>query len=92
VQFPDYGTELWSPCTRNGSRKTGKHCDFSTYITKRARAQFGVRAEMNFRDYGTVLWALVSRNSSRKHRDFSTFFAKRARAQSDACAEVQFPN
>jgi hypothetical protein len=27
VQFPDYGTVLWSPGSRNDSRK---HSDFST--------------------------------------------------------------
>jgi hypothetical protein len=29
VQFPDYGTGLWSPGSRNGSRRAGKHCDLS---------------------------------------------------------------
>jgi hypothetical protein len=72
VQFPDYGTELWSPCSRNGSRKAGKHCDISTYLTKRARAQSRECAEVQFPDYGTVLWVPGSRNDSRKHRDFST--------------------
>jgi hypothetical protein len=33
VQIPDYGTVLWSPGSRKGSRKTGKHCEFSTYLT-----------------------------------------------------------
>jgi hypothetical protein len=81
VQFPDYGTVLWSPGSRNGSRKStaisaptlrrervlslahaqrcnflimehccgplavdiikGDHCDFSTYLAKRVRAQSG---------------------------------------------------
>jgi hypothetical protein len=31
----------------------GKHCDFSTYLTKRARAQSGACAEVHFPDYGT---------------------------------------
>jgi hypothetical protein len=35
----------------------GKHCDFSTYLTKRARAQSGACAELKFPDYGTVLWS-----------------------------------
>jgi hypothetical protein len=70
----------------------GKHCDFSTYLAKRARAQFGAFAEVQFPDYGTVLWSPGSRNGSRKHCDFSTYIAKRASDQSGACAEVQFPD
>jgi hypothetical protein len=66
VQFPDYGTMLWSPGSRKFSKKAGKHCDFSTYLTKRARALFGAFAEMQFPEYGTVLWAPDSRNCSRK--------------------------
>jgi hypothetical protein len=31
VQDPDYGTELWSPCSRHCSRK---HFDFSTYLER----------------------------------------------------------
>jgi hypothetical protein len=61
--FPDYGTELWSSVTRNGSRK---HCDFRTYLAKRARVQFGACAEVQFPDYGTVLWSPGSRNFYRK--------------------------
>jgi hypothetical protein len=34
----------------------GKHCDFSTYLAKRVRAQSGACEEVNFPDYGTVLW------------------------------------
>jgi hypothetical protein len=29
----------------------GKHCDFSTYLAKRARAQSGACAEVQFPDY-----------------------------------------
>jgi hypothetical protein len=70
VNFPDYGTVLWSPGSRNCSRKAGKHCDFNTYYTKRARAQFGACAEVQLPDYGTVLWAPGSRNYSRKSLRF----------------------
>jgi hypothetical protein len=112
VEFPDYGTVLWSPCIRNDSRKQestaisapilprerelsllhvqkytflimelccgplavemipGKHCYFSTYLAKRARAQSGACAEEQFPDYGTVLWASGSRNYSRKALQF----------------------
>jgi hypothetical protein len=40
----------------------GKHYDFSTYLTKRARAQSGECAEVQFPDYGTVFWSPGSRN------------------------------
>jgi hypothetical protein len=55
VQFPDYGTMLWSPGSRKFSRKAGNHCDFSTYLTKRTRALFAACAEMQFPEYGTML-------------------------------------
>jgi hypothetical protein len=44
----------------------GKHCDFSTYLERRARAQSGTCAEVEFPNYGTDFWALVNRNFSRK--------------------------
>jgi hypothetical protein len=31
----------------------GNHCDFSTYLAKRARAQSGACSEVQFPDYGT---------------------------------------
>jgi hypothetical protein len=83
---------LWYSGNRNFSRKAGKHCDLSTYLTKNARAQFVACAEVKFPDYGTVLWAPGSRKFPGKHCDFSTYFAKRARARSGACAEVKFPD
>jgi hypothetical protein len=33
----------------------GKHCDFSNYLAKRARAQTGECAEVQFPDYGREL-------------------------------------
>jgi hypothetical protein len=44
----------------------GKHCDFSTNVTKRARTQSGAWPKVKFPEYGTVLWSPVSRNISRK--------------------------
>jgi hypothetical protein len=38
-----------------------EHCDFSTYLTKRASGKFGACAEGKFPDYGTVQWAHGSR-------------------------------
>jgi hypothetical protein len=61
----------------------GKHCDFCTYLSKRAIAQSGACAEVQFPDYGTVLWSPGSRNFSRKagkHCDFSTYLTMIARA------------
>jgi hypothetical protein len=44
----------------------GKHCDFSTYLAKRARTQSGACAVLQFPEYGTVLWTPGNRNYSRK--------------------------
>jgi hypothetical protein len=44
----------------------GKHCDFSTYLAKRAGAQSGAYSEEQFPDYGTELCSLGIRNGSRK--------------------------
>jgi hypothetical protein len=68
----------------------GKHCDFSTYLAKRAQAQSVACAEMHFPVYGTVLWSPVSRNGSRKHCEFSTYLSESERAQSGECAEFIF--
>jgi hypothetical protein len=38
-----------------------KHCDFSTYLAKRATAQSGAFSEVHFPDYGTELWSPGSR-------------------------------
>jgi hypothetical protein len=59
----------------------GKHCDFSTYLSQRARTQSGACAEVQFPDYGTVLWFPVSKNCFRKtgkHCDYSTYLIKGA--------------
>jgi hypothetical protein len=44
----------------------GNHCDFSTYLAKRATARSGVCAVLQFPDYGTLLWYPGSRNCFRK--------------------------
>jgi hypothetical protein len=44
----------------------GKHCDFSTYLAKRAGAQSGACADVQFPDYGKVLWSPDNRNASKK--------------------------
>jgi hypothetical protein len=44
----------------------GKHCDFSTYLAKRAGAQSGALAEEQIPEFGTVLWSKDNRNSSKK--------------------------
>jgi hypothetical protein len=43
-----------------------EHWDFSTYLAKRARAQSGACAEVQFPVYGTVQWSPDSRNISKK--------------------------
>jgi hypothetical protein len=48
----------------------GKHCDFSTYLAKRARAQSGAYAEVQFPDYLTELCSTASKNGSRKALQF----------------------
>jgi hypothetical protein len=134
VQFPVYGTVLWSPgsrifpgntsilahilprerelCLAHAQRSSfliteeycgplavemipGKHCEFSTYLTKRARTHSGAWTDVKFPDYGTVLWSPGSRDFARKaakHCDFSTYLTKRARALFGASAVVQFPD
>jgi hypothetical protein len=70
----------------------GKHCDFSTYLAKRSRAQSGACAEVQFPDYGTVLLSPGSRNCSRETLRLQLLCCKSARDQSGACAELQFPD
>jgi hypothetical protein len=48
----------------------GKHLAFSTYLAKRAKAQSGALAEVQFPDYGTEMWSPVSRNDSKKALGF----------------------
>jgi hypothetical protein len=45
----------------------GNHCDFSTYLAKRKRAQSGACAEVNFSDYCTELWTLAVEMIPGKH-------------------------
>jgi hypothetical protein len=44
----------------------GKHWDFSTYLTKKARAKSGASVEVHFLDYGTMMLSPGGRNISRK--------------------------
>jgi hypothetical protein len=55
---------------------SGKHCDFSNHLDKRASAQSGACAEVQFSDYGTVLCSPGSRNWSKKHFHFSTYLPR----------------
>jgi hypothetical protein len=47
-------------------RDPEKHSDFSTYLAKRARAQSGACAEVQFPDYGTELCSPANRKFSKK--------------------------
>jgi hypothetical protein len=53
-----------------GELVPGNHCDFSTYLAKRARVHSGAFAEVQFPDYGTVLLYPGSRIFSRKALQF----------------------
>jgi hypothetical protein len=70
----------------------GKHCDFSTYLAKRARAQSGACAERSFEIMEQSSSPLAVEIILGKHRDINTYFAKRTRPQSGACGEVHFPH
>jgi hypothetical protein len=67
-----------------------EHCDFSTYPAKRATAQSGAFAEVQFLIIEQSCGLLAVEIIPGKHCDFSTYLAKRARAQSGSCAVVQF--
>jgi hypothetical protein len=85
VQFPDYGTELWSP----GSRKKQESTAFSKPILPRERELCLEHAQRcRFLIMEESCCPLSVENFQEKHCDFSTYLAKRARAQSGACAEV----
>jgi hypothetical protein len=70
----------------------GKYCYFNTYLDKRARAQSGACAELQFPEFKTELWSHGSRIFPEMLCDFSNSLAKGARAQSGACAEGHFPD
>jgi hypothetical protein len=92
VQFHDYGTVLWSPGSRNGSRKAGNHCDFRTYLTKRERElSLALVQRCSFLIMEQCCGPLAVEFFPGNHCDFSTYLPKRARAQSGACPELQFP-
>jgi hypothetical protein len=89
VQFPDSGPVLWSPGSRNISRK---HCDFSTNIAKNARATLAHAQRSSFLFMEQCCGPLSVEMIPGNHCDIITYLAKRTRAQSGAYAEVQFPD
>jgi hypothetical protein len=93
VQFHDYGTVLWTPSSRNGSRKAGKHCDFSTYlINKERELSLALWQRCVFLIMEQCCGSLAVEIIPGKHCDFSTYLAKRARNLSGVCAEGHFPD
>jgi hypothetical protein len=82
VQFPDYGTVIWSRFGRNFSRK---HCDFSTYLPKRERAQYGACAKAKFLIMEQYFGPLAVEIIPVKHRDFSTYLAKKESSVGRIC-------
>jgi hypothetical protein len=47
-----------------------EHCEFSSYLAKRAIAQSGTCAEVQFSDYGTELWSTCNKIISKKSLRF----------------------
>jgi hypothetical protein len=64
-----------------------KHCDFSTYLAKRARTQSGACAELQFPDDGTVLWSPDSKNCFSGSTEISAPILPRERELSLAHAQ-----
>jgi hypothetical protein len=69
-----------------------KHCGFSTYLTKCARARSGACAEVQFTDYGSVLWSPGSRNGSREALRFQNISCQASESSVWSMSEVQFPD
>jgi hypothetical protein len=133
VHFPDYGTELWSPGSRNDLRKQEstaisapilpierelrllheQRCSF--LIMEQCCGALAVEIvpeitvipahilprerELSLEHVRRCIFLIMELRCGPltleiipgKPCDFSTILAKRARAQSGACAEVQFP-
>jgi hypothetical protein len=62
----------------------GEHCDFSTYLTKRASSKFGACAEGNFLIMEQCCGPLAVEMIPGKHCNFSNNLDKSSRAQSGA--------
>jgi hypothetical protein len=56
----------------------GKHCNFSTYLAKRARAQSGASAEVSFLIMEQCSCPFSVEIFPGKHCDFSTYLAKKS--------------
>jgi hypothetical protein len=65
-----------------------KHCDFSTYLAKGARAQSGECAAVHFFDNGTELCSSGSRNISKKSLRFQHLSCQDSESSSAAYAEL----
>jgi hypothetical protein len=88
VHFPDYGTVLWSPFSRNDSRKQ-ESIAISTPILPRERELSLLHAQWCiFLIIEQCCGPLAVGIIPGEHCDFSTYLTKRARDQSGACAEV----
>jgi hypothetical protein len=80
---------LWAPVSSNYSRKA---LDFITYLAKRARAQSGAYAEVQFPDNGTELRSPDSRNGSRKALRFQHLSCQESEISVWRMRRGQFPD
>jgi hypothetical protein len=87
VHFPDFGTVLLSPGSRNSFRKAQlfQHLSCQEREVSLAHAQ-----SCSFLIIEQCCGLLAVEIFPGKHCDFSTYLANSARAQSEAFAEVQF--
>jgi hypothetical protein len=90
VQFPDYGTELWSPGSRNISME-------GTAISAQTLPR---EPELSLEHAQRCSFLIMEQSSGPLaveivpgiHCNYSTKLTKKARTQSGACAEVFFPD
>jgi hypothetical protein len=78
VQFPDYGTVLWSPYSRNYSRKALR---FQHLFCQERELSLEHAQMCSFLIMEHCCGPLAVEMVPRKHSDFSTYLAKRASAQ-----------
>jgi hypothetical protein len=90
VQFPDYGTELWSPGSRKCSRKITAIPELN--LPRERELSLQLAQSFSFLFMEQSFGPLAVDNIPGKHCDFSTYLANRARDQFGACAEEQVPD
>jgi hypothetical protein len=76
VNIPDYGTVLWSPGSRNGSRKAGKLCHFSTYLPRERELSLAHAQKCSLLIMEQCYGPLAVEMVPGKHYDFSTYLPR----------------